>query len=266
MRLKGRVAIVTGAGGGIGRAIATRFAAEGARVVVADINGAAARETARAIAPVAGEALDLRIDVSKAADVRRMMKAAGKAFGPVTILVNNAAIQPRHDFLRVTEREWNRILAVNVTGPFLCSQAFARQVGRRGGVIINLASVNSVVAHAVMVPYSATKGAINMLTRGMAVALAPLRIRVVAIGPGTIATPGTTTYLSTAESVAKILSRTPIGRIGRPEEIAAVAAFLASDDASYLTGTTVYADGGRLSLNGVMPVAARAVRRQMRKA
>ncbi len=262
MKLKDKVAIVTGAGRGIGLAIARRFAEEGAKVALGDIDRKAVEENARQIAREGGHALGVRVDVARKAELERFVERTIRTFGPVDILVNNAAYQPRQSsFFEIPEAEWDRIIDVNLKGPFLLSQLVARQMVGRGGVIINLASVNSVVAHPDLVPYAASKGGISMLTKGMAVALAPYGIRVVAIGPGTIQTAATADLLKDPEALARVLSRTPLGRIGRPEEIAAVAAFLASDEAGYMTGTTVYVDGGRLALNGVMPIPAKRPRR-----
>jgi NAD(P)-dependent dehydrogenase (short-subunit alcohol dehydrogenase family) len=168
--------------------------------------------------------------------------------------VANAAVQAEIHFLDLTEEEFDRVVRVNLKGTFLCGQTAARhmvETGRRGA-IINLTSVNAVVAHSVLVHYAATKGGITMLTKGMAVALAPHGIRVNAIGPGTVETPINVNVFAMPGMKDRLLMRTPLGRIAAAEEIARVAVFLASDDASYITGTTIYADGGRLALNGVM--------------
>ena len=162
------------------------------------------------------------------------------------------------EFLDLDEADFDRVLAVNLKSMFLCGQAAARRMVKqgRGGAIVNLSSVNAVLAIPNQVPYVVSKGGINQLTRVMAVSLAPHGIRVNAIGPGTIATDlAKKAVLGSEEAKRRILSRTPMGRLGEPEEVAAVAAFLASDDASYLTGQTIYPDGGRLGLNYTMPVA-----------
>ena len=252
MELKDKVAIVTGAGQGIGWAIAERFAREGAQVVLGDIQEKPAQENARRIAAEGGRALALQVNVAKFSALKRFFKQATQSFGPVDILVNNAGQAPNTPFLEVTEAEWDRVMDVNLKGPFLLSQLAAQQMVARGGVIINLASVNSVVATPNQVPYVASKGGIGMLTKAMAVTLAPHGIRVVAVGPGVIQTPLAEKILATPEGLGRQLSRIPMGRVGIPEEIASVAAFMASDEASYLTGTTVYVDGGRLALNGVL--------------
>ena len=180
-----------------------------------------------------------------------------KEFGRVDILLSNAGITHAAEFLDVAEEDFDRVLRVNLKSMFLCGQAAARQMVRQGqgGVVINMASVNSVIAIANQVPYVVSKGGIAQLTKVMALSLAPHKIRVMAIGPGTILTElAKTAVMSDATAMKKILSRTPMGRCGEPEEIAGVAAFLASEDASYLTGTTIYPDGGRLALNYTMPV------------
>jgi NAD(P)-dependent dehydrogenase (short-subunit alcohol dehydrogenase family) len=171
--------------------------------------------------------------------------------------VNNAAIVHAADFLDLAEEDFDRVLRVNLKGAFLCAQAAARQMARQAplpngqrGVIVNMSSVNAVLAIANQVPYTVSKGGVNQLTKVMALALAPHAIRAVAIGPGSIATEMLKTAVMTNDAARdRILSRTPMKRLGEPEEIARIAVFLASDDASYVTGTTLYADGGRLGLN-----------------
>ncbi len=261
--LDGQVAIVTGAAGGIGRALARRFAQEGASVLAADKNAAGVRRVVAEIRRAGADAAAMGVDVGRRPAAGRIVAEALRRFRRIDVLVNNAAFQPHTPFFDVTPREWDTVLAVNVSAVFWLSRAAARaMVKAGGGVIINLASVNSVVAHPSMVPYAATKGAVNMLTRGMAVALAPHNIRVVAIGPGTVLTAVTQYLTRDRDAYDRTMARTPIGRLGQPEEIAAVAAFLASREASFVTGTTVYADGGRLALNGVTrwPAGARRSR------
>ena len=260
MKLEGRVAVVTGGAQGIGAACARAMAAEGARVVVADVNEEAGAALARALADAGGQARFCRADVSAAADAERLVRFAVETFGAVDILVNNAGIVHAADFLDLAEADFDRVLRVNLKGPFLCGQAAARQMATQSprahgqrGVIVNMSSVNAVLAIANQVPYTVSKGGLNQLTKVMAMSLAPLGIRVVGIGPGSIATELLRTAVLTNESArTRILSRTPLARLGEPEEVASVAVFLASDDASYLTGTTLYPDGGRLALNYTM--------------
>ena len=260
MKLEGRVAVVTGGAQGIGAACARAMTAEGARVVVADVNDEAGAALARALADAGGQARFCRADVSAAADAERLVRFAVETFGAVDILVNNAGIVHAADFLDLAEADFDRVLRVNLKGPFLCGQAAARQMATQSprahgqrGVIVNMSSVNAVLAIANQVPYTVSKGGLNQLTKVMAMSLAPLGIRVVGIGPGSIATELLRTAVLTNESArTRILSRTPLTQLGEPEEVASVAVFLASDDASYLTGTTLYPDGGRLALNYTM--------------
>jgi NAD(P)-dependent dehydrogenase (short-subunit alcohol dehydrogenase family) len=253
-RLTDRVAIVTGAARGIGLAIARRFADEGAAVVMADVAEAALVEAARGVP----DATAIVADVSRKPDVGRVVEAAAARTGRIDILVNNAGITHACDFLDLAEDDFDRVLGVNLKSMFLCGQAVARHMVAHGvrGAIVNLSSVNAVMAIANQVPYTVSKGGVNQLTKVMALALAPHGIRVNGIGPGTIATEmARAAVLGSEEGRRRILSRTPLGRLGEPEEVAAIAAFLASDDASYLTGQTIYPDGGRLGLNYTVPVA-----------
>ena len=253
-RLLGRVAIVTGAARGIGLAIGQRLAAEGARVTLVDLNESAGREAAAAISQ---SATFVAADVADSRQVRELVDATLAREGRIDILVNNAGILHAAEFLDVDEADFDRVLRVNVKSAFLCGQAVAKSMvaGKVRGAIVNMASVNAVLAIANQVPYTVSKGAVNQLTKVMAIALAPHGIRVNAIGPGTIATEMTKGVQTDAAARRRVMSRTPLGRIGEPAEIAAIAAFLASDDASYITGQTIYPDGGRLALNYTMPEA-----------
>jgi glucose 1-dehydrogenase len=259
MKLLNKVAIVTGGAKGIGRAIATRFAEEGARVVVADVNEDAGSAAVQEIG-AHGAVRFIRCDVGDKADAENLISSTVQTWGSVDVLVNNAGIAHGADFLEVTEADFDRVLRVNLKGAFLVGQAAARQMvaqvkaGNSPGAIINLSSVNAVFAIANQVPYSASKGGINQLTKVMALSLAPHGVRVNAIGPGSIMTDMLASVNKDASAKNRLLSRTPLGRIGDPKEIAAIAAFLASDDASYITGQTIYADGGRLPLNYTVPV------------
>jgi NAD(P)-dependent dehydrogenase (short-subunit alcohol dehydrogenase family) len=257
--LPNKVAIVTGAARGIGLAIAGRFLDEGARVVVADIDEDAG---SRAVEGLGGRGAVrfIRCDVGDRADVENLIASTVAAFGGIDVHVNNAAILAAVDFLDLSETDFDRVIRVNLKGAFLSGQAAARHMvervkaGGTPGTIVNLSSVNAVFAIANQVPYSVSKGGINQLTKVMALSLAPWGIRVNAIGPGSINTGMLASTMENPEARRRILSRTPMGRIGEPEEIAAIAAFLASDQASYITGQTIYADGGRLPLNYTVPV------------
>lgn len=257
MKLAHRVAVITGAAQGIGAACARLFAAQGAKVVIADVNETNALALADEITKAGGAAIFQRTDVGARSDCTALIDRTVAEFERVDILVNNAGIVHGAEFLELAEEDFDRVLRVNLKGAFLCGQAAARRMSSQPprandprGVIINMSSINSVVAIANQVAYTVSKGGLNQLTKVMALALAPHGIRVMGIGPGSIATEMLkAAVLTDGPARARIMSRTPLQRLGEPEEIAKVALFLASDDASYLTGTTVYPDGGRLALN-----------------
>ena len=257
MRVKDRVALVTGAGQGIGFACARALAREGARVVMAERDAARGEEAARKLTHEGLQAVAIACDVARKADVDAAVARAVEAYGRLDILVANAGIVHAAEFLDLAEADFDRVLGVNLKGVFLCGQAAARRMVEQGGggAIVNMSSVNAVLAIPNQVPYVVSKGAVNQLTKVMALSLARHRIRVNGIGPGTILTElARTAVLGNREAERKILARTPMGRMGEPEEIAAVAVFLASDEASYLTGQTIYPDGGRLALNYTVAV------------
>jgi glucose 1-dehydrogenase len=259
MILANKVAIVTGGARGIGLAIATRFVAEGAKVMIADIDAAAGEAAARGLEPA--KFRFIAADVGDARDAGNVVAETGRVFGSLDILVNNAGIVHAADFLDIAEADFDRVLRVNLKGAFLAGQAAARHMvaqvkaGKAPGAIINMSSINAVVAISNQVPYCVSKGGLDQLTKVMALSLAPYGIRVNAIGPGSIMTDILKAVATDREAKQRILMRTPLGRIGDPGEIAAIAAFLGSDDASYITGETIYADGGRLALNYTVPVA-----------
>jgi len=256
MKLFQRVAIVTGASRGIGYACAERLVREGARVMLVDVR----QEGAAAAEALGDNARFFCADVSQKSDVDAMLAATLSAFGHVDILVNNAGVTHAASFLELAEEDFDRVLRVNLKSMFLCSQAVAREMVKRTdtdkrGCIINMSSVNAELTIPNQIPYVVSKGGVNQLTRVAAVALAEHGIRVNAIGPGTILTElAKNAVMGSPEARHTILSRTPLGRCGEPEEIAGIAAFLASDDASYITGQTLYADGGRMALNYTVPV------------
>jgi glucose 1-dehydrogenase len=261
MRLDNKVAIVTGGARGIGRAIAQRFVAEGARVVIADVDAAAGEATAHALGT---DARSIATDVGDARQAEHVVAETCRAFGDLDILVNNAGIVHGADFLDIAEADFDRVIRVNLKGAFLVGQAAARRMvaqvkaGKPAGAIINMSSINAVVAIANQVPYCVSKGGIDQLTKVMALSLAPFGIRVNAIGPGSIMTDILRAVATDREAMRRILARTPIGRIGESEEVASIAVFLASAEASYVTGETIYADGGRLALNYTVPVPPQA--------
>lgn len=256
MRLSGKVTIVTGASAGIGLACARRFAAEGARVVLADVNEERGEAAAAALRDEGRDALFVKCDVGAKAEVDSLIADTVDAFGRLDVMIANAGIVHGCDFLDLTEEDFDRVLRVNLKGAFLCGQAAARQMAQQGegGAIINMSSVNAVMAIPTITPYVVSKGGVNQLTKVMALALADKGIRVNAIGPGSIMTEVLQSVASDKAAMHKIMSRTPLGRVGEPDEIASVAVFLASDDASYVTGQCIYADGGRLALNYTVPV------------
>ena len=256
MKLEGKSLIVTGAARGIGAAIVERLLHEGARVVLSDVDVAAGEASSSALSQ-RGDVRFFRCDVGEAKDAAALIAHAVAQFGRVDGVVNNAGIVHAADVLDLAEADFDRVLRVNLKGAFLVSQQAARQmvVQGKGGAIVNMSSVNARLAIPNQLPYAVSKGGLSQLTNVMAVALAPHGIRVNAIGPGSIMTDMLKTIAVDTPARHKLLSRTPLGRIGEPGEIAAIAAFLLSQDASYITGQTIYADGGRMGLNYTVPVA-----------
>ena len=260
MSLANKTAIVTGAARGIGLACARRLAEEGAKVVLCDVEEAEGGAAAEELIDAGHEVRFMACDVTERLDVRNLVANTVEAYGSIDVLVNNAGIVIGGEFLDISEEDFDRVIQVNLKGVFMVSQAVARQMvgqieaGGAPGTIINMSSVNAVFVIPTQLPYSVSKGGVNQLTKAMALSLAPHGIRVNAVGPGSIMTDMLTKVVTDEEMRRRILSRTPLGRIGEPEEIASVVAFLASDNASYISGQTIYADGGRLPLNYTVPV------------
>ena len=255
MRFIGKVIIVTGGAQGIGRAIAKRFLSEGAKVVIADVNAERLQATSAEIG-TPETLLALVTDVAEKVQVDALVSGAITTFGRIDVMVNNAGIAPVMDFLEVSPETFDRVMGVNLKGAFLGTQAAARAMIAQGGggVIVNMSSINSGLANPNVATYAISKGGMNQVTSTAAVAFAPHGIRVCGVGPGTIATEIIKGAFTERAGMHAILARTPMGRLGEPEEIAVVVAFLASDDASYITGETIYPDGGRRILNYTVPV------------
>jgi glucose 1-dehydrogenase len=253
MRLKDKVAIVTGAATGIGQAIAIRFAREGAAVAV-DFVGApdAARATEEAIAKVGGRSLAIEADISKVDDVEKLVAAAVKKFGRLDIVVNNAGIEKKCAFVDYPVDELRKILDVNLIGPFLVSQAAARQMQKQGGGgrLINISSIHEDLPMPTNAAYCASKGGLRMLTRTIAVELAKDKITVNNIGPGAVYTPIDADIEKKPEIEKALMGEIPLGRWAKPDEIAGLAVYLASDEAGYVTGATYFIDGGMLRQAG----------------
>ncbi|HEV3343792.1 MAG TPA: SDR family oxidoreductase [Pirellulales bacterium] len=250
MRLANKTAIVTGAGSGIGRAIAELFAREGANVLVAEIEEATGQQTVATIAAAGGKARCVRTDVSSDNDCRAMAEAAESHFGPVQVLVNNAAAFVFGKVELATRADWDRVLAVNVLGPAQCAKHVLPSMRRAGGgSIVNIASVSGFIAQPAFVPYNSSKGALLQMTRCMALDLASEQVRVNAICPGEIHTRATDYHIQKLGidrdvALAKLAAVSPMQRMGRPIEVAYAALYLASDEASFVTGAELVVDGG----------------------
>lgn len=253
MRLENKVALVTGAANGIGLAIAKRYIREGAKVVLADMDDSKGESEAAALRDQGGDAAYVSTDVGDKASVDALVAETVKAHGRLDIAVANAGILRTGDFLEFDEKDFDDVIRVNLKGVYLTGQAAARQMAGqspRGGTIINMSSVNQVLAIPQIAPYVVAKGGVGQLTKVMALGLVDKDIRVNGIGPGSIATEMFQNNIATNEKALEgVMMRTPMKRPGEPEEIASVAVFLASDDASYITGQTIFADGGRMPLN-----------------
>jgi glucose 1-dehydrogenase len=247
VRLKDRAALITGASRGIGRAIAERFAKEGARVAVNYLPRGHNEDEAREVLDSLNTpGMIVAGDVSQRRDVERMVAEVTANFGRLDIVVCNAGIELKKPFLEVTDEEWNRVLSVNLYGSFVVSQVAARQMAKQGGggKLIFISSVHEDIPFPEYASYCASKGGVRMLMRNLAIELAPYKINVNNIAPGAIATPINQAVLDDPHAKTAAITEIPWGRFGRPEEVAAVAVFLASEEAEYVTGSTYYVDGG----------------------
>ena len=253
MKLDGKVAIVTGAASGIGQAIATVMASEGASVVIDYVGGPdGANQTVQTITGAGGKAIAVAADVSQPDQVTNLIQQAITTYGKLDIFVNNAGIEYKHPITEFPLDQWNKIIAVNLTGPFLCMQAAAKQMIAQsgGGRIINISSIHQDLPMTGNAPYCASKGGLRMLMRTVAVELAPHGITVNNIGPGAIFTPIDADVQANPEMEKALMAEIPLARWGKPEEVANLAVFLASDAGSYVTGSTYYIDGGMLRQAG----------------
>ena len=249
MRLRGRVAFITGAGMGQGREAAVLFAREGARIIVADINEAAAKQTVALVEEAGGEALAVRGDVGVEADVERMIGEGVRRFKALHVLYNNAGVlwkERDRSVLETTEANWDRVMAINLKGPFfVCKHGIPHLIRSGGGSVINVGSVSALCGFTVAQDaYTSAKGALISLTKSLAIQFAKQNVRCNIIHPGIIETPMQAPYLADPAKRRSFEEGIPLGRIAHPREIAAVALFLASDESSYITGAEIIADGG----------------------
>lgn len=252
--LEGHVAVVTGASSGIGTAVAEAMGRAGAAVILNyNANGDAANQSAARLKEAGGRALAVQADVSDEADVARLFDEATKAFGRVDVLVANSGVQKDANLADMSLDDWNAVISINLTGQFLCAREAVRRFrsqpqderpARSAGVILTMSSVHEVIPWAGHVNYASAKGGVRMLTRSLAQEVAADRIRVNAIAPGAIRTPINKDAWETEEALTKLLRLIPYGRIGEPDDVARAAVWLASNDADYITGTTLFVDGG----------------------
>ena len=246
-RLKDHVAVITGSSSGIGQGIAERFAREGARVVVDYVGGEdRAQQTLDAIKKEGGQAVLCQADVTKLEDLHKLIETAYSSFGSCDILVNNAGMEKKADFWEVTEADYDKVLAVNLKGPFFLTQYFVQKLLAAGkpGRVINISSVHEDMVFPGFASYCASKGGLRMLARDLAVELGPKNITVNNIAPGAIATPITPDLLENKAELSALLKNIPLGRMGTTDDVAGLAVFLASDEAAYVTGSTYVIDGG----------------------
>ena len=245
--IKGKVAIVTGASQGIGQGIAKRLGCEGAKVIVDYIGKPeGAEETERAIRETGGEGEIVQADITREDDIQKLIETAWSRFGSADILVNNAGMEKKSDFWETSEADYDKIMSVNLRGPFFLTQAFVRKLrdAKRPGRIINISSVHEDMAFPGFATYCCSKGGMRMLMRDLTVELGPLGITVNNVAPGAIQTPINKALLEDKPKLNALLGNIPLGRLGTPDDVAGIVAYLASDDASYVTGSTFVIDGG----------------------
>ena len=261
MLLEGKAAVITGASRGLGFACAERFVAEGAKVIMADVQDEMGEQAAESLRAKGGDARYMHCDVSQKAEIEALVAHCVETHGRIDTAIANAGINHVEDALEIKEEDFDRVIAVNLKGVFLTGQVAARQMVTQApdadgskGTIINMSSANAVVTIPEIAPYVISKGGVNQWTKALAIRLAQEGVRVNAIGPGSIATEMFKGVSNDPEKYRAIMSRTPMGRPGEPDEIGKIAVFLACDLSSYITGQTIYPDGGRLGLNYTVPV------------
>jgi len=248
-RLEGKVALVTGSSQGIGQGVAIRLAQEGARIIVNyHANPAGADDTVQQIQAAGSDAISVQADLGQTADIDSLIRQGLAKFGQIDILVNNAGLEKRAPFWEVTEADYDLVLQVNLKGVFFTTQAFVKQLIVRNapGRIINMSSVHEELPFPHFASYCASKGGLKMLCRNLAIELAPYNITVNNVAPGAIETPINTKLLNDKAKLDALLANIPLRRLGKPADVAGSVLFLASDDASYITGTTLFVDGGLL--------------------
>jgi glucose 1-dehydrogenase len=248
-KLSGKIALVTGSSQGIGEAVAIRLAQEGADIVVNyRSNPDGAKDAVSKIEQLGRKAVAIGADLASSADAIRLVHSAIEQMGRIDILVNNAGIEKNAPFWEVSEADYDSVLSVNLKGVFFTTQAFVKHLmeTKRGGKVINMSSVHEELPFPHFSPYCMSKGGMKMMTRTLAIELAPLGITINAIAPGAIETPINTKLLHDPSKLEALLGNIPLNRLGKPSDVAGVAAFLASEDADYITGTTVFVDGGLL--------------------
>jgi len=255
MNLKDKVTIITGAAQGIGFACAERFARDGAKVVLSDVQEEKGEDAAKSLRDAGYNAEFIACNVGDKTQVDSMVEQVVSKYGQLDVLISNAAILRVGDILEIEEEDFDQVLNINLKGFFLVCQAAAKKMAAQGsGAIINMSSIQANITNPNLLSYAVCKGGVKQLTVAMALALADKGVRVNAIGPGSIGTDMVKQLMVDDAVRRNIMSRTPMQRIGKPEEIASVAAFLASDEASYITGETINVDGGRMGLNYTVPV------------